>query len=125
MKPSAIRSLVKLLSVFALTSCSTNTKVDQLGSTYPANQSSCEIIFFEKLTPPTEPYETLGKVETHLQRNFFFGGRVNLEDDAHHELRLKACNLGGNAVIVDDYVESSAAEMSHVHVWARVLRVKK
>lgn len=125
MKPSEIRSLGICLSVVVLTSCSTNTKVDQLGPTYPANQSSCEIIFFQKLTPPTEPYEILGKVETHLQKNFFFGGKVSMEDDAHHELRLKACSLGGNAVIVDDYVESSAAEMSHVHVWARVLRVKK
>jgi len=31
---------------------------------------------------------------------------------------------GGNGVIVDDYVVSSAAEMSHVHVWDSVLKVK-
>lgn len=111
--------------MLALSSCSTTTKVVQLGSSYPANPENCEIIFFQKTTPPTEPYETIGKVETHLQKNFFFGGKVRLEDDARRELCLKACHLGGNAVIVDDYVESSASEMSHVHAWARVLRVSK
>ena len=124
-KVSVIRLLGLLLSMPALTSCSTTTKVDPFGSSYPANPENCEIKFFKKMTPPTEPYETLGKIETHLQKNFFFGGKVHLKDDAFCELRLKACNLGGNAVIIDDYVESSASEMSHVHVWARVLKVSK
>jgi hypothetical protein len=114
-----------LLLMFVLSSCSTTTKIDQLGSSYSAKPENCEITFFKKTKPPAEPYETLGKIETHLQKNFFFGGKVNLDDDAYQELRLKACQLGGNAVIVDEYVESSAAEMSHVHVWARVLKVSK
>ena len=114
-----------LLSILALSSCSTTTKVDQFGSSYPANPENCEIKFFKKIKPPTEPYEQIGKIETHLQKNFFFGGNVHLEDDVFRELRLKACHLGGNAVIIDNQVESSAAEMSHVHVWARVLRVSK
>jgi hypothetical protein len=114
-----------LLLMLVFSSCSTNTKVDQLGFSYPAKPENCEITFFKKTKPPAESYETLGKIETHLQKNFFFGGKVNLEVDAYQELRLKACHLGGNAVIVDEYVESSAAEMSHVHVWARVLKVPK
>jgi hypothetical protein len=122
-KPPVLGLLGHLLLILVLSSCSTTTKVDQLGSSNLAKPVNCEIKFFKKMTPPTEPYETLGKVETHIQKNFFFGGKVHLEDDAFQELRIKACHLGGNGVIIDDYVESSAAEMSHVHVWARVLRV--
>ena len=125
MKLSSIQLLGALLSVAMLYSCSTTTQVDQLGSSLPANPENCKIRFFQKTSLPTEPYKILGMVETHLEKNFFFGGKVHLEDDAYGELRLKACNLGGNAVIIDDFVESSAAEMSHVHVWARVLSLSK
>jgi hypothetical protein len=30
--------------------------------------------------------------------------------------------LGGNVVVIDDHIESSASEFSHVHVWATVLK---
>jgi len=122
---SLTRSFGYLLLALALAGCGTTTKIDQIGSPYPANSEDCEIVFLEKTKLPTEPYQTLGKVEAHLKRNFFFGGRVHLKDDALEELRPKACLLGGNTVVIDDYVESSAGEMTHVHVWARVLRVAK
>jgi hypothetical protein len=118
------RLLGYLVLAHALSACSTTTKVDPLGAKHPPGAGTCEIVFFEKARPPNASYESIGKVETHVQKNLFFGGRVNLKD-AFEELRSKACGLGGNAVIVDDYVESAAAEMSHVHVWARVLKLSR
>jgi len=118
----------KLIIVFALltllSACATTTQVNKLGSGYQAKDKECEIQFF-KDTKPTELYEAIGKIESHIKKNFFFGGKVQLEDEAFKELRLKACNLGGDAVIIDDYIESSASEMTHVHVWATVLKLFK
>jgi hypothetical protein len=122
---SSIQSFGCLLAALAVAACGTTTKIDQLNSPYPANPEDCKIVFLERTTPPEEPYQILGKIETHLKRNLFFGGTVRLKNDALQELRPKACLLGGNAVVIDDYVESSAAEMTHVHVWATVLRVSK
>ena len=45
-----------------------------------------------------------------------------MEDEAYEELKEKACGLGGEGVIIDDFIESSAAEMSHVHVWATAIK---
>ncbi len=75
--------------------------------------------------PTEQACKNLAKIEAHVQKNLFFGGRVALEDDAYPELRLKACQLGGDIVIVDDYLASTASEFSHVHVWASVLRCVK
>ena len=124
MKPLSRRLLVYLLLTHALSACSTTTKVDPLGAGHPPRAENCELVFFEKADPPNAAYETIGKIETHVQKNLFFGGQVNLKD-THEELRSKACGLGGNAVMIDDYLESSALEMSHVHVWATVLRVSQ
>ncbi len=35
----------------------------------------------------------------------------------------RARGLGGTAVIVDEVLETSASEMSHLHVWATVIRL--
>ena len=72
---------------------------------------------------PNNPYEVIGKIESHIEKNLFFGGKAKLEDEAYKELRLKACGLGGDAVIIDDSIETSAAETSHVHVWATVIKL--
>ena len=60
-----------------------------------------------------------------MKKNLFFGGKVQLEDEAFKELKRKACSLGGDAVLIDDYIESSASEMTHVHVWATVVKFTK
>ncbi len=57
-----------------------------------------------------------------ILQNFFFGGKVQLEDEAFKELRIKACELGGDGVIIDDSIETSVSEMTHVHVWATVIK---
>lgn len=75
-------------------------------------------------TLPAGPYEVIGKIESHLERDYFFGGTVRLQDQ-YKELRQKACQLGGDVVVIQDYIESDAAEMSHVHVWATVLRMSR
>ena len=85
---------------------------------------NCEIQFY-KDNQPKRNYEVIGKIESHIEKNIFFGGKVHLEDEAFKELRTKACSLGGDAVIIDDSMETSASEMSHVHVWATVIRYFK
>lgn len=104
-----------------LTACATTTKVDNLAENYEAKEKNCEIKFY-KDTKPSEAYESIAKIESHIEKNLFFGGKVQLEDEAYKELRKKACSLGGDAVLIDDCVESSASEMSHVHVWATVVK---
>lgn len=116
--------LLSILLIANIIGCSTTSKVTKLGGADPISAERCEVQFVEKVSPHIMPYETLGKIETHVQRNLFFGGRASL-GDAYNELRAKACQLGGNVVIIDDHIESSASEFSHVHVWATVLKVSQ
>ena len=112
---------VIFFSLIFLSACATTTKVDNLGTTYQAKDKNCEIQFF-KDEKPQKKYELIGEIESHIKKNLFFGGKVQLEDEAFKELRIKACSLGGDAVIIDDSVETSVSEMTHVHVWATVVR---
>lgn len=84
----------------------------------------CEVRVLESSRILSEGnYDKLGSLETHIKKNLFFGGRVSLED-ALSELKSKACKLGGNTLVIDDSIQSKAAEMSHLHVWATVFSVK-
>ena len=121
MQLNAVKFMFFLFMSVLLASCATTTTVDNLGGNYKSKEKKCEIKFY-KDTKPSEAYETIGKIESHIKKNFFFGGKVQLEDEAFKELRKQACNLGGDAVLIDDYIESSASEMSHVHVWATVVK---
>lgn len=121
-----ICKILLLLSVIILVAaCATTTKVDKLNSVYQAKDKDCEIQFFKDDAQPQKDYETIGKIESHIKKNFFFGGKVQLEDEAYKELRINACGLGGDAVIIDDCIETSVSEMSHVHVWATVIKYSK
>jgi hypothetical protein len=110
-----------LTSILLFSGCATTTKVDSLKSDYQVKDKDCEIHFY-KDDQPQKNYEVIGKIESHIGTNFFFGGKVELEDEAYKELRIKACSLGGDAVIIDDSIETSASEMTHVHVWATVIK---
>jgi hypothetical protein len=102
-------------------SCATETKINKLDSSYLEKDENCEIYFY-KDEKPEKHYKEIGKIESHIKKNLFFGGVVQLEDEAFDELRIKACGLGGDAVIIDDSIETSVSEMSHVHVWATVIK---
>lgn len=114
------------LLILALAACA-NTKVVHYSA--EANQvvkteRSCHIeVFYDQ--KPSQPFIIIGEIESHIKGNFFFGGKIQLTDEAYSELKEKACQLGGDAVLIDDYIESKAAEMTHVHVWAKVLQYKK
>ena len=112
---------ILLALLILLSACATTTKVDRLNSSYKAKDKNCEIEFFKE-NQPQKKYEEIGKIESHIEKNVFFGGKVQLEDEAYTELRTKACSLGGDAVIINDCINTSASEMSHVHVWATVLK---
>ena len=121
MKLGGCKLPILLTPVLILSACATITKVDNLNSAYQAKDKDCEIQFY-KDDQPQKNYEAIGKIETHIKKNFFFGGQVQLEDEAFKELRIKACGLGGDAVIIDDSIETSVSEMTHVHVWATVIK---
>ena len=121
MKGIVIRQMVMFLSVVILSACATTTTVDKIGTALDSREDHCKVVFY-KDSKPSKTYKIIGKLESHIQGNFFLGGKVNLEDDAYKELSRKACELGGEAVVIDDYMETSAAEMTHVHVWATVLK---
>ena len=109
----------------ACSACSTTTNVTALGPAQSPKQDSCELPIVKTSQELPASRELIGKIESHIQRNMFFGGQVTLLDDAYKELRSKACQLGGDAVLVDDYMESRAAEMTHIHVWASVYKGSK
>ena len=115
---------ISLILIALLSACATTTKVDNLNYAYQSKDKDCEIQFY-KDDQPKKKYEVIGKIESHIKKNFFFGGQVQLEDEAFKELRIKACGLGGDAVIIDDSIETSASEMTHVHVWATVIKYSK
>lgn len=110
------------LAAMLLSACSTSSTVSVIETKYQTKQASCEVAFFKK-TRPAAAFDRVAAIESHVQRNVFFGGDAKLEDQAYAELKAKTCQLGGNAVIIDDYVESRAAEFSHVHVWATAIRL--
>jgi hypothetical protein len=126
-----IEKIAALPLVLALLSaCSTTSTVEMVDARTHANVTESADVaacwasfkFFKKETPDGE-FETLAKIESHVQRNFFFGRDAKLEDAAYDELKTKTCKMGGNAVIINDYVESRAAEFSHVHVWATSVKL--
>lgn len=120
MKYPALRKVLPLLCVIVLSSCATTTKVNRIGTALDSKETDCKIDFYRD-SKPSKEYKAVGKIESHIKRNFFFGGKVNL-DDAYRELREKACNIGGDGVVIDDYMETTATEMTHVHVWATVIK---
>jgi hypothetical protein len=119
-----IRIFFSLLLLFLSAACATNTRIERLGAGHEPKWEGCQITFYRD-TKPSKPYETLGKIESHIQKNFFFGGKVQLEDEVYAELRQKACSLGGEAVLIDDCVSTAASEVTHIHVWATVIRFTK
>lgn len=121
MKLIGYNSLIFLILIFVLSACATTTKVDNLNSSYQAKDKDCEIEFFKE-NKPLRKYEVIGKIESHIKKNLFFGGKVQLEDEAYAELRIKTCGLGGDAVIIDDSINTSVSEMTHIHVWATVIK---
>ncbi len=121
MKLNNYNLTILLTLIVLLPACATTTKVDNLNSVHQAKDEECEIQFYRDDQPQTT-FEAIGKIESHIEKNFFFGGKVQLEDEAFKELRIKACSLGGDAVIIDDSIETSVLEMTHVHVWATVIK---
>jgi len=108
--------------VMLLTACATNTTVTVADSKHNSADLICNVRFFNRDKPGSD-FVTIAKIESHIQKNMFFGKTANLDGDAYPELRDKACAAGGNGVVIDDYVESRALEFSHVHVWATVIRL--
>jgi len=113
---------VALVMVAQLVGCATSTVVTPSLPNVAPRSGSCHANVIDRGGAVPTGYQEVAKIESHIQRNFFFGGRVTLLEDAYEELRVKACEAGGDQVRVDDFVESAAAEMTHVHVWATVFR---
>ena len=113
---------VALVTVAQLAGCATSTVVTPSTSHVASSLVGCHAHVIDRGGAVPGGYEEVARIESHIKRNFFFGGRVTLLEDAYKELRAKACEVGGDQVRVDDFLESAAAEMTHVHVWATVFR---
>ena len=108
---------------FCLWACSTTTTLEQPRAGMGSKPGNCTVDFYaDRNKKPARSWQLVTRAESHVQRNFIFGGKASLQDDAFAELRKRACALGADAVIIDDYIESSALEFSHVHVWASIVR---
>ncbi len=112
---------IVLTGLVLLTSCSTVTKIENPHIGIIPKDSGCKVQFFNG-TIPKNDFLSLTKIETHIEKNFFFGGTVTLDDEAFDELRDHVCELGGDAVIIDDFIETSALEFTHIHVWATIIK---
>lgn len=116
--------LIATLPLMALLgACATTSTVDVVDAGHQPSAPDCTVTFFKK-TKPDQAFNVLAQIESHVQQNFFFGGTAKLEAEAYAELKKKTCGVGGNAVIINDYVESRASEFSHVHVWATSIKLQ-
>jgi len=122
MKSTCYKLVIFFMPLILVSACGTTTKVNVINSNYKARDKNCEIQFF-KDNKPQKKYDEIAKIESHIKRDVFLGGEVQLEDEAYKELRVKTCELGGDAVIIDDSITTSASEMSHIHVWATVIKI--
>jgi hypothetical protein len=111
---------VTLVAATLLAGCATSTKVDPLAPNVAARKERCDANVVDRGGSVPAGFVAIATIESHIQRNLFFGGRVTLLDEAYKELRRKACEVGGDQVRVDEFMESAAGEMTHVHVWATV-----
>jgi hypothetical protein len=119
--PAGVARLgVALVVVVHLMGCATSTVVTPLVPMVAARKGGCHVNVIARGGAVPAGHRAVARIESHIQRDFFFGGRVSLQDEAYRELRAKACEAGGDQVRVDDFMESQAAEMTHVHVWATV-----
>ena len=119
-----LRTYFVFILLIQLIGCATISKVETVGDSQPALADKCQIEIIDKSALPIGS-KIIGNIETHIKGNIFFGGVVRTNDEGYKELRTKACALGGNAVVIDDLIESSAAEMRHIHIWARALIIPK
>jgi hypothetical protein len=113
---------VALVTAAQLAGCATTTSVDPLVPNLAARTGRCDVNVIDRGGMVPMGHTAIARVESHINRNFFFGGRVTLFDEAYKELRVKACELGGDQVRIDEFMESAASEMTHVHVWATVFK---
>jgi hypothetical protein len=111
-----------LVVLAQLAGCATSTTVTPLAHELAPRAGACDVTVIDRGGKVPTGHVAVASIESHIERNLFFGGRVTLLDEAYKELRTKACALGGDEVRVDDFLESAAAEMTHVHVWATVFR---
>jgi len=113
---------VALVVVAQLAGCATSTRVEPLAPHLAPHAGRCDVKIIDRGGIVPTGHAAIARIESHIKRNIFFGGRVTLLDEAYGELRSKACEIGGDQVLIDDFMESAAGEMTHVHVWATVFR---
>lgn len=66
-------------------------------------------------------YTVIAEIEHHVKRSIFLGGQTSAQEQTQRELRQRTCLAGANAYVIDDQVTSNAAELHHLHSWARII----
>jgi hypothetical protein len=117
------RALCAGVLVLVAWACSTKTTLTAPPASNARTAGDCRVeIYPDRKKKPERPYEIITRAESHVQRNFFFGGKATLDDDAYTELRKQACRVGADAILIEDVIESKASEFSHIHLWAELVR---
>jgi hypothetical protein len=109
-----------LLSLVFLTGCATGLQYQALGPTYPPRGSASDVRLIEKGEPP-EPYERLGQLTWDYRRSKFEPPTLQ---EILPELKQKAWEVGGDALVIRDLKEPRDSEGT-LHVVSDVVRWKR
>ena len=115
--------VLAIVGALAASGCAhVDTRTERL-SGEPGVSTQAQDIKIFKDSKPEIGYELIGKIESHIRRNIFWGGVARLDDEGYTELRQKAGVMGGNAVIIDNVIVTASGESTHIHIWATVIRM--
>jgi hypothetical protein len=117
----ALRHLCIVLSLFIVSGCAKSVTVSEVYNQQPVKASTCLVNVFSEQKPQLQ-FTELASINAHIQVNMFGASRKSMVAKAIKELKAKACELGGDAIIITDSIESSAAEFSHLRTWATVIK---
>jgi hypothetical protein len=122
MKPGSRWTLFVLLlfGLPLLGGCAAGMQYQQVGPTYAPRGTVGEVKIFEKGEPP-EPYDRIGQITWDYRRSKFTAPQLQ---EIAGELRQKAYEVGGDAVVVRKLEEPRDAE-GPLKLTADVVRFKR
>jgi hypothetical protein len=117
------RSTLFVLLLFGLAllgGCAAGMQYQQIGPTYLPRGTAGEVKIFEKGEPP-EPYDRIGQITWDYRRSKFTPPQL---EEIEGELRQKAYEVGGDAVVVRKLEEPKDPE-APLKLTADVVRFKR
>jgi hypothetical protein len=116
------RVILGLLCVGLLAGgCASGIEYKSLGPSYPPRGTAEGIKIFDRVEPP-EPYDRIGTISGEYQRRKFTPPRLH---EIQGEVKQKAYDAGGDAVIVRNLVEPPYDPDGVLKLQADVVRFKR